>query len=81
MSPKVQAEAERQYARFLADRSSIDPNIVPALVGILAANGDQARYDEFWAASKAQPRRRKMNSDICSRLPDSRDPGLLARDA
>jgi puromycin-sensitive aminopeptidase len=51
--PAIREEAAVRYRRYLADRASADPNIVPALVGILAAYGDLDLYDEFWRAYKA----------------------------
>ena len=46
--PAVQAEARRRYAAYRQDAAAVDPNIVPAIVSVLAATGDTARYDEFW---------------------------------
>jgi puromycin-sensitive aminopeptidase len=51
--PAIREEAERRYSAYLSDRSSVDPNVVPALVSILAANGGPERYDEFWRAFKS----------------------------
>ncbi len=51
--PAIREEAERRYVAYLRDRSSVDPNVVPALVSILAANGGPERYDEFWRAFKS----------------------------
>jgi puromycin-sensitive aminopeptidase len=50
---EVQEVAIRQYERYKSDPSSVDPNVVPALVGILAAIGGRDRYDEFWTAFKS----------------------------
>jgi len=45
--PAVHAQAAEQYRQYRADSSRVDPNIVPALVAILAHIGDEARYREF----------------------------------
>jgi puromycin-sensitive aminopeptidase len=42
----VQADAAQLYAAHLAGRET-DPNVLPALIAILAHAGDAARYDEF----------------------------------
>lgn len=45
--PATHAQAAEQYQRYRADHSSVDPNVIPALVAILAHTGDEARYNEF----------------------------------
>jgi puromycin-sensitive aminopeptidase len=40
----VQARAVELYTRAVAD---LDPNVLPAIIGVLAHAGDGARYDEF----------------------------------
>jgi puromycin-sensitive aminopeptidase len=45
--PETQKKAREYYAKYKADRNSVDPNVVPALVGIIANSGDKAQYDEF----------------------------------
>lgn len=52
-SAEVQKQAQESYKKYKADKASIDANLVPALVGILAYTGDQARYDEFAAEMKS----------------------------
>jgi len=76
--PEIQAEAGRRYMAFLQDRGSVDPNIVPALVSILAANGGQERYDEFWAAFKAATTPQEEQRYLFA-LAGFRDPALLER--
>lgn len=39
--------AREYYGKYKADKSAVDPNVVPALVSILANSGDKAQYDEF----------------------------------
>jgi puromycin-sensitive aminopeptidase len=43
----IQAKAAERYAAFLADPASLDPNLLPALITVLAHAGDAARYAEF----------------------------------
>jgi len=42
--PDVQARAAELYA---GAAGTVDPNVLPALIGVLAHAGDAARYDEF----------------------------------
>jgi len=49
-----QAAADR-YQRYRQDPSTVDANVVPALVGILAHTGDEARYDEFSERYRTAP--------------------------
>jgi puromycin-sensitive aminopeptidase len=43
----VQARAREAYARYRDDESSIDANVLPAVIAILAAAGGEAEYSEF----------------------------------
>ena len=45
--PVIQQQAAEQYRSYRTDPSRIDPNVIPALVAILAHTGDEARYNEF----------------------------------
>ncbi|MGQ0812213.1 MAG: M1 family metallopeptidase [Nitrospiraceae bacterium] len=62
----VQARAAELYAAYRKDARTVDPNIVPALVGILAHAGDETRYEEFSegyrAATTPQEERRYLFS-------------------
>jgi len=44
---QVLKAAEKHYGSWLHDKSSIDSNLLPAIVSILAYNGDKVRYEEF----------------------------------
>ena len=44
----IQAEARLRYAQYKTARESVDRNIVPALVSIIAHSGDAAEFDEFY---------------------------------
>jgi len=48
----TQVEARARYAQYKTDRASVDPNIVPALISIIAYAGGPAEYEEFRANSK-----------------------------
>jgi puromycin-sensitive aminopeptidase len=48
----TQAEARARYGQYKTDRASVDPNIVPALISIIAYAGGPAEYEEFRANSK-----------------------------
>ena len=45
----IQAEARTHYVRYKTNPRAVDPNIVPALVAILAHTGGRAEYEEFHA--------------------------------
>jgi len=45
--PATQEQALAHYQQYRKDPVTVDPNIVPALVAILAHTGNEARYEEF----------------------------------
>ena len=45
--PGVQARATELYRAHVAAPGAVDPNVLPALIAVLAYAGDAARYDEF----------------------------------
>jgi puromycin-sensitive aminopeptidase len=45
--PAIQSRALELYSTSQKDPGAVDPNLLPALVSILAFIGDAARYDEF----------------------------------
>jgi puromycin-sensitive aminopeptidase len=45
--PATQTHAAELYAAARKNPSAVDPNLLPALVAILAFTGDAARYEEF----------------------------------
>ncbi len=75
--PALQAEAGERYASHLAGRGAVDPNVLPALIAILAHIGDAARYDEFLrrfrSATTPQEEQRYLYA-----LAGFRDPELLS---
>ncbi|MDH4082822.1 MAG: M1 family metallopeptidase [Nitrospira sp.] len=76
--PATQHQAVERYQLYRKDPSAVDPNIVPALVAILAYIGDETRYEEFSElyrrASTPQEERRYLFS-----LTMFRSPELLSR--
>lgn len=72
--PATQQQAVERYRQYLKDSSTVDPNIVPALVSILASIGDETRYEEFSEryrkASTPQEERRYLFSLAMFRLPE-----------
>ncbi|MDH4327418.1 MAG: M1 family metallopeptidase, partial [Nitrospira sp.] len=44
---EIQEQALVRYGQYRTESATVDPNIVPALVAILAHTGDEARYEEF----------------------------------
>ena len=71
----VQARARELYGAHLADPAAVDPNILPALIAVLAHAGDAPRYDEFLrrfrAAKTPQEEQRYLYA-----LAGFRDPAL-----
>jgi puromycin-sensitive aminopeptidase len=49
----VQAKAAELYVTHLADAGAVDPNVLPALIAVLAYTGDTRRYSEFLARFRA----------------------------
>ena len=48
----TQTEAQTRYDQYKKNRDTVDRNVVPALVSILAHIGNRAEYDEFRVNSK-----------------------------
>jgi puromycin-sensitive aminopeptidase len=44
---EIQARARDVYARYREDEASVEPNVLPAVIAILAAAGGEAEYSEF----------------------------------
>lgn len=76
--PDVHTQAAAHYERFTRDSAAVDPNVVPALVTILAHLGDEARYDEFSRRYKtaATPQEERRYLFSLAAFPS---PSLLAR--
>ena len=74
----TQQQAAERYQRYRQDPGSVDPNIIPAIVSILAHTGDEARYEAFSeryrTAATPQEERRYLFS-----LAAFQSPALLQR--
>ena len=46
-APEIQAEARGRYARYRVDEGSLDPNVLPAVIAVVAAAGGEGEYAEF----------------------------------
>ena len=44
---ETQRRARSLYEGYRSDETAVDPNLLPALISILAASGGEAEYDEF----------------------------------
>ena len=70
----IQAQAAEAYAAVQQHTRDIDPNVIPALVSILAFTGDQTRYEEFLdrfrKAATPQEERRYLFSLATFRTPE-----------
>src|SRR5439155_1753457 len=73
--PGVRARAAEVYRASLADPGAVDPNVLPAVIAVLAHAGDAARYEEFLkrfrAAATPQEEQRYLYA-----LAGFRDPAL-----
>ena len=45
--PSVHARAVEVYRAHLADSGAVDPNVLPAVIAVLAHTGDAGRYEDF----------------------------------
>ncbi|MGH9121032.1 MAG: ERAP1-like C-terminal domain-containing protein, partial [Acidimicrobiales bacterium] len=74
----VQAEARSRFGLFLEERSSLSPDLVSAVVGVVAASGDASTYqllkDQYLATSNPQDKVRYLQS-----LAGFEDEALLAQ--
>jgi puromycin-sensitive aminopeptidase len=80
---RVQAlrdEARRRLERYFDDRATLDPNLVPVVVGLAARDGDAALYDRYLerkrasAAADPEEEERFLNA-----LTSFEDPRLVER--
>ena len=51
--PSIQVEAEKLFAAWRTDHSVVDPNLVGTMIGICAANGDEALHAELFSLFKS----------------------------
>ncbi len=75
-STEVQLKANELFGNWLKDKASIDANILPALVTILAYNGNNSRYDEFKEIFKSAKNPQDVNRFMYS-LTEFQDQHLI----
>jgi aminopeptidase N len=49
----VRTEARRRLERYLEDRNSLEPNLVPVVANLAARDGDAALYERYLARKRA----------------------------
>lgn len=73
----LQAEAKMRYAQYQADPNAIDPNVVPALISIVAYTGGRTEYEAFRAryqsAKTPQEEQRYLFALAAFRAPELMD--------
>jgi puromycin-sensitive aminopeptidase len=74
--PAVQARAEQVYTASLRDPGAVDPNVLPAVIAILAHVGDARRYEEFLNAFRTAKTPQEEQRFLYA-LAGFRDPALL----
>ena len=76
--PEVQERARGMYARHLADESSVDANVLPAVIAILASCGGEREYADFLQRFKSA-RTPQEEQRYLYALAGFRQPELLAQ--
>ncbi len=74
----MQARARELYGRHQADESSVDPNVLPAIIAILAWSGGEEHYDLFLSRFKSA-RTPQEEQRYLYALAGFRQPELLSR--
>jgi puromycin-sensitive aminopeptidase len=75
---EVVSEAQRRIRSYLADRASLDPNLVGSVVELAARTGDKARYERFLRVMRrARTPQERVRFEMA--LASFRDPALLTR--
>jgi puromycin-sensitive aminopeptidase len=72
----VQARAAEVYAEALKQPGSVDPNVLPAVIAVLAHAGHPGRYEEFLAAFRSAKTPQEEQRYLYA-LAGFRDPSLL----
>ncbi len=76
--PATQERAQALYARYRAREVDLDPNVLPALIAIVAASGGETEYEEFWERFKSA-RTPQEEQRYLFALAGFRHPDLLRR--
>jgi len=74
----TQAKARELHAAFVKDRSSVDRDVVPAVIAITSHTGDAADYDLFWSRYKEGASPQEEQRYLFS-LANFKDRGLMQR--
>jgi len=76
----VRAEARRRLERYLEDRSTLDPNLVPVVAGLAARDGDATLYERYLARKRASAADDPEEEErFLFALTSFEDPALVAR--
>jgi puromycin-sensitive aminopeptidase len=75
---RTQSQAVERYRAYRAGSLRPDPNVIPALVSILAFTGDETRYEEFRACYKSAATPQEERRYLFS-LVGFQSPALLSR--
>jgi puromycin-sensitive aminopeptidase len=75
---QVKLWAKDSYGRYKADKTSVDGNLVGAMLETLAAHGDAALYDEFVARKQAASTPQEETKFLFA-LTGFKDPALATR--
>ncbi len=75
---EIRGAAADLHARYLNDRAAIVPDLVPAVVTVVASNGDSVAYDQHVARWK-QPATPQEETRYLYSLAQFREPALVAR--
>jgi aminopeptidase N len=74
--PSVVSEARRRFARFVADRDSLDAEQQTLVLAIVAQNADQAAFDQLHAVARSAKNETEVRR-FYGALADVRDPKLV----
>jgi puromycin-sensitive aminopeptidase len=75
---ETQAQARAFYARYVEESGAVDPNILPAVIAILAAVGGEAEYADFLQRFRAA-RTPQEEQRFLFALGAFRDPALIGQ--
>ncbi len=76
--PAVLAEAARRFTRYLADRSTLEPNLASTVVLQAARTADASRFDALLQAMRAARTPQERQRFLLA-LAECRDPALVER--
>jgi alanyl aminopeptidase len=74
--PAFVATAKQMADKWLADKKSIDPDLVGLVLGVAARHGNRALWDRLWTAAKAE-KERKERGQLIGAMSGFRDPEIV----